>query len=86
MCQVLAAVPQHTDARLMVDVYVHRIRQTVGAMAATLGGIDALMFTAGEGEHAAAIRQQVYENLGYLGLILDRTANNVYQPDAKSPC
>ena len=82
MRQVLAAVPQQADARLAVDVYVHRIRQTVGAMAATLGGVDALVFTAGVGEHAAAIRARVCENLGYLGLALDRTANDVCQPDA----
>jgi acetate kinase len=80
--QVLAAMPQQADARLAVDVYVHRIRQTVGAMAATLGGVDALVFTAGVGEHAAAIRAQVCENLGYLGLALDRTANEGCQPDA----
>jgi acetate kinase len=82
MRQVLAAVPQQADARLAVEVYVHRIRQTVGAMAATLGGVDALVFTAGVGEHAAAIRERVCENLAYLGLALDRTANAVCQPDA----
>jgi acetate kinase len=82
MRQVLAAAPHHADARLAIDVYVHRIRQTVGAMAATLGGVDALVFTAGVGEHAAEIRAQVCENLGYLALALDRTANDVCQPDA----
>src|SRR5262247_1707746 len=82
MRQVLAALPHNPDARLAVDVYVHRIRQTVGALAATLGGVDALVFTAGVGEHAAAIRAWVCENLGYLGLSLDRTANDVCQPDA----
>jgi acetate kinase len=82
MRQVLAAVPQHADARLAIDVYVHRIRQTVGAMAATLGGVDALVFTAGVGEHAVEIRARVCENLGYLGLALDHTANEVCRPDA----
>jgi acetate kinase len=82
MRQVLAAMPQQADARLAVDVYVHRIRQTVGAMTATLGGVDALVFTAGVGEHAAVIRERICENLGYLGLALDRTANNMCQPDA----
>jgi acetate kinase len=82
MRQVLAAAPHHADARLAIDVYVHRIRQTVGAMAATLGGVDALVFTAGVGEHAAEIRARVCENLGYLGLALDRTANDACQPDA----
>jgi len=82
MRQVLAALPDNPDARLAVDMYVHRIRQTVGAMAATLGSVDALVFTAGVGEHAAAIRERVCENLGYLGLALDRTANEGCQPDA----
>ena len=82
MRQVLAALPHNPDARLAIDVYVHRIRQTVGAMAATLGGVDALVFTAGVGEHAAAIRAQVCENLGYLGLALDHTANDACHPDA----
>jgi acetate kinase len=82
MRQVLSARPHNTDARLAVDVYVHRIRQTVGAMAATLGGIDALVFTAGVGEHAPEIRRRVCENLNFLGLELDRSANETCQADA----
>ena len=50
-------------------------------MAATLGGVDALVFTAGVGEHAAAIRARVCENLDYLGLALDYAANDTCQPD-----
>jgi acetate kinase len=73
MRQVLAVI---------LHVYVYRIRQTVGALAATLGGVDALVFTAGVGEHAAGIREWVCDNLHYLGLILDRTANNMCQLDA----
>jgi acetate kinase len=63
-------------------VYVHRIKQTIGAMAATLGGVDALVFTAGVGEHAVEIRKRVCENLNYLGLELDRRANETCKPDA----
>src|SRR6476660_4217602 len=74
MREVLSELPDNPDARRAVEVYVHRIRQTVGAMAATLGGIDALVFTPGVGEHAPAIRERVCENLNYLGLELDRTA------------
>ena len=51
-------------------------------MAATLGGIDALVFTAGVGEHAPEIRERVCENLNYLGLELGRTANKACKPDA----
>jgi acetate kinase len=82
MRQVLSELPHNPDARLAVEVYVHRIRQTVGAMAATLGGVDALVFTAGVGEHAAEIRERVCENLKYLGLDLDRTGNESCKPDA----
>ena len=64
--QILSELPHNPDARLAVDVYVHRIVQTIGAMAATLGGIDALVFTAGVGEHAPEIRKRVCENLNYL--------------------
>jgi acetate kinase len=51
-------------------------------MAATLGGVDALVFTAGVGEHAPEIRKRVCEKLNYLGLELDRTANETCRPDA----
>jgi acetate kinase len=82
MRQVLSARQDNPNARLAIEVYVHRIRQTVGAMTATLGGIDALVFTAGVGEHAPEIREQVCENLNYLGLELDRSANKTCKPDA----
>src|SRR6476660_2224714 len=80
--QVLSQLPHNPDARLAVDVYVHRIVKTIGAMAATLGGIDALVFTAGVGERAVEIRKRVCEKLGYLGLELDQAANETCKPDA----
>lgn len=79
---VLQAAAEHADARLAVEVYVHRIRQTIGAMAATLGGVDALVFTAGVGEHSAEIRERVCERLGHLGLHLDPQVNPTSRPDA----
>lgn len=82
MREVLSALPSNPDARLAVDVYVHRIRQTVGAMAATLGGIDALVFTAGVGEHAPEIRRRVCEGLAFLGLELDQRTNEACKADA----
>jgi acetate kinase len=81
MRQILSELPHNRDARLAVEVYVHRIRQTVGAMTATLGGVDALVFTAGVGERSQEIRRRVCENLAYLGLELDRTANENCKPD-----
>jgi len=82
MRQVLSELPHNPAARLAVELYVHRIRQTIGAMAATLGGIDALVFTAGVGEHAPEIRRRVCENLNFLGLELDQRANATCQADA----
>ena len=54
-------------ARLALDVYVHRLRSSIGAMVASLGGIDALVFTGGVGERAPAIRDAATDGLGLLG-------------------
>lgn len=62
-------------ARLAVDVFTYRLRKTVGAYAAALGGLDALVFTAGIGEHAAAVRAEVCAGLDFLGVTLDEQAN-----------
>ena len=80
--QILSKLPHNPDARLAVDVYVHRIVKTIGAMAATLGGIDALVFTAGVGEGSPEIRKRVCQKLEYLGLEMDPAANENCQPDA----
>jgi acetate kinase len=80
--QILPELPHNPDARLAADVYVHRIVKTIGAMAATLGGIDALVFTAGVGEGSPEIRKRVCEKLRYLGLQMDAAANENCQPDA----
>lgn len=63
------------DARLALDVYLHRLRKYVGAYAAVLGGIDVLAFTAGVGENAAHVRAGVVEGLEFLGLAVDRERN-----------
>ena len=81
MRQVLEAMPHSENARLAIDIYVHRLRQTIGAMAATLGGVDALVFTAGVGENAPEIRRRACENLGFLGIALDAQANVSCKPD-----
>ena len=62
-------------AKLALDVTVHRLVRYVGAFAAVLGGMDALVFTAGIGEHSALIRRRVCERLGFLGVSLDEAAN-----------
>lgn len=77
-----AAARGEPRARLAVDLYVRRVQQTVGAMAAILGGVDGLVFTAGVGEHAPLIRQRVCESLSHLGLMLDPAANLQSELDA----
>jgi acetate kinase len=63
------------DAELALGVYLHRLRGAIAAMAAAMGGIDALVFTGGVGEHAAEVRARAAEGLGFLGVNLDREAN-----------
>ena len=63
-----------------IDLFVYRIVRELGSLAAALGGLDALVFTAGIGENSAHIRQRVCEQLGWLGLKLDRAANEVHGP------
>lgn len=76
-----AASSGHARAALAIAMYVHRIRGAIGSLAATLGGIDALVFTAGVGENSPQIRELVCERLEFLGLRLDSGANATCQPD-----
>jgi len=64
------------SARLARDVYVHRLRAGIAAMAAALGGIDALVFTGGVGEHSAPVRALAVEGLRFLGVELNATRND----------
>lgn len=63
------------DAVLAVEVYLHRLRKGIAAMAATLGGVDACVFTGGVGENSAEIRQRTIDGLEFLGLGIDAAAN-----------
>jgi acetate kinase len=81
--QVRAAADKgEKRSRLALTMYADRIRATVGALAVTMGGIDALVFTAGVGEHAADLRDAVCEGLEILGLRLDAERNAACAPDA----
>jgi acetate kinase len=63
------------DALLAFEVYGHRLRASIAAMVASLGGIDGLVFTGGVGEHAPEVRAAAAAQLGFLGIELDREAN-----------
>lgn len=63
------------EARQALDVYVYRIARAIGSLAAALGGLDTLVFTAGVGENAAQIRERIVEGCAWLGARLDPPAN-----------
>jgi acetate kinase len=72
----LLALTGTTDMRqihdgLGLEVYLHRLRSAVGAMVASLGGLDTLVFTGGVGEHAPAVRRRAADGLGFLGIAID---------------
>ncbi|MGN6871679.1 MAG: acetate/propionate family kinase [Solirubrobacteraceae bacterium] len=62
-------------AQLALDIYLHRLRAGIAAMAAALGGLDALVFTGGVGERSAPVREEACRGLEFLGVGIDRSAN-----------
>jgi acetate kinase len=82
MREVIARAPDDEDARLALDVYVHRLRAGIAAMTAALGGLDALVFTGGVGERAPAIRAAAAGGLAFLGVAIDPGANETADRDA----
>ena len=76
MREILTAMKQgNSRPTLAFDMYVHRLQASIGAMVAVLGGLDALVFTAGVGENSAEVRAAACGKLGFLGLKLDDAAN-----------
>jgi acetate kinase len=76
MRQLLAAERDDASARLAVQAYVYSIVKAIGGFAAVLGGLDALVFSGGIGEHAAVIRARICDPLTFLGVSLDPIAND----------
>jgi acetate kinase len=77
-----AAAPDDEDARLALRVYAYRIAKEVAGMGAALGGLDAIVFTAGVGEGSPGIRATVCERVSFLGVELDPDLNERSVPDA----
>ena len=76
MRQIVEAMAQGNQrAQLAWDIYIHRLRAGIGAMLASLGGLDALIFTAGVGENSAIVRSAACEAFGFIGLKLDGEKN-----------
>jgi acetate kinase len=68
---------------LALDVYVHRLVTLVASMVASLGGLDALVFTGGVGERAVEVRRRAADRLLFLGVAVDDAANEAAQTDAE---
>ena len=71
-----SAAAGEPDATLALDVYLHRLRSGIASMAASIGGIDALVFTGGVGERAPVVRSRAADGLDFLGVALDPTRND----------
>ncbi|PZV19140.1 MAG: acetate kinase [Pseudanabaena sp.] len=79
---VLAALAEgNSRAQLALDIYIHRLRSCLGSMLMSLGGVDALVFTAGVGENAAIVRELACQSLEFLGLKLDLAKNQNHPID-----
>jgi len=72
-------------ARLAVDYFVYQAAKQIGALAAVLGGVDALVFTAGIGERSAEIRRRTCDASAWLGVTLDPAANAAHGPRITTP-
>lgn len=69
------------DAVLALDVYTHRLRREIAAMAAAMDGLDVLVFTGGVGEHQPPVRARAAAGLGFLGIQLEERANHTATDD-----
>ena len=73
------------NCELALSVYVHRIRHYLGAYASILGGVEAIVFTGGVGEHSALVRARSVETLEFLGAVIDESRNQDARVDATRP-
>ncbi|HEV8096169.1 MAG TPA: acetate/propionate family kinase [Burkholderiales bacterium] len=72
-------------SRLAIQVFAHRVRKYIGAYAAVMGGLDAVVLTGGIGENGAAMRLRILQRFDYLGLLVDEERNGDARVDAKNP-
>lgn len=78
-----AASKGDARAELALEVFVYQVRKTIGAYAAAMGGLDALVFTGGIGENAAGLRQRICAGLEFLSIALDPDKNSNPVPDCR---
>jgi acetate kinase len=82
MRDILVAVRGGNErAKLAFEIFVHRLQKAIGAMAASLGGLDVLVFTAGIGENSVEVRRATCAKLNFLGIQIDEAKNSSAKPD-----
>ncbi|MDV2911092.1 acetate kinase [Pediococcus acidilactici] len=77
------AAPTNPQAQLALDMFINRVVRFIGSYVAELGGLDAIVFTAGCGENAVEVRQKIANQLSYFGLAVDASRNDVRGKERK---
>lgn len=77
-----AAKKGNDRAKLALDVFAYKVKKYIGAYAAAMGGLDAVVFTAGLGENSASMREKICEGLEFLGVKVDKERNNTRGKEA----
>ena len=78
-----AAAEGNKIAEMTLDVFCYRVAKYVGSYVAAMNGVDVIAFTAGIGENAGPVREKVMEYLGYLGIEVDKEANDSHGKEVK---
>jgi acetate kinase len=73
------------NAKQAIELFVYRIGREIGSLAAALGGLDALIFTGGIGEHSSEIRAKICQQVAWLGLEIDLSANDTAAACVSTP-
>lgn len=86
MREVLAGAEQGNErCRLALQMFTHRLRKYIGAYAAAMGGVDAIVFTGGIGENSAEIRHRASQRFDFLGAVIDEDQNRDIRLSAEQP-
>jgi acetate kinase len=78
-------VSDEPDAKMAIKLFTYRIGRELGSLAAALGGVDAIVFTAGIGENSRSLRERVCQDAAWLGIELDDSANHANGPRISTP-
>jgi acetate kinase len=85
MRELLEREATDANCKLAVDIFCYEIRKRIAGYAAALGGLDALVFSGGIGEHAAAVRARACEGLHVVGVTIDRDRNDAHAATISTP-